>query len=579
MKNKYIRNSKGLSLVELIVTLALIGITIFIVANFLFFANRTQKATSKEYAMQSDIRRTTEIANELVRYSKAVFAVPETFVASTDVMDPGWSYLMVSLDSKRIVTMEYDEDLDKHVEKISVSESEDILYYIEFEKDKEAKGDSVLRYKIYAYNTDKNGNKTNEKLVFESTVEAVNAIQVADKGTEAFPSVALAFRSDGHTSGKGKNQRAYITIIVDISNSMNLTPSDGGSTSRETKNSRITKVREALVGDGSPSGTGIIQQFGKEENVFISFIPFANTANSPIPHANLNPDEIHPEYEVYDSTELNALLTQISSLKANGHESNKYGSGQGGTNTGDGLRRSYYLHENHRERNNIDPKDQVHHYIIMLVDGETTFEASYVDWEDEGYYTKPSSWWGDVTEIINGIKYTRFNWTTDWDYTMRDELLSDGNISTSTSNIEPNSDPLIRDNYYNGTINYIEYNWFTGYRERTYSGNIVKYGKKNDDVTNIIITGDGSSVIDDNDYIESVGEAIKAFESGVNSYIIGYANNLGTHIAGIGESIGTSPENIYRYDDPDFDLDEVFRNIATDIMADFWLAAGPQIME
>lgn len=578
MKYIYKRNSKGFTLIELIIVLGFVGLIILISSNLLIFGANTSKLVTKDYYMQSEIRRTTEKANELIRYSKAVFAVPKSFVESTDVMDPGWNYLMVTNDSKRIVTMEYDETLDKHIEKNAVEASADILYYIEFEKynEDEEKSDKVIKYEIYAYNADKDGNKINEKLVFESTVEAVNAIQIIDKGTESSPSVALAFRSDGQTSGKGKNQRAYITIIVDTSNSMNKAPDGSGSNTNETLNSRITKVRKALVGDGTDTGNGIIQQFAKEENVFLSIIPFANTANYPSPHSNHQPDAIHPEYEVYESNELTSLLGVINNLQADGHNSWSYGSGHGGTNTGDALRRAYYLHENYRAKNNIDPKDQVHHYIMMLVDGETTFETSYVDWEDDGLYTHPNTYYS-YGEYINSDWHYRFNWETDWKKTISNDLLPDGNINIEYfQSYSPEDETLSRSSYYNGTINYYSYYYR---RVRTYNGNIVKYGEKNDDFSNILITGDGSSVISDSDYIQSIGNAIKNFDSGINSYIIGYANDLGNHVNGIGDDIGTLTDNIYRYDDPNFDLDTVFKNIATDIMADFWLATGPQIME
>jgi hypothetical protein len=52
---------------------------------------------------------------------------------------------------------------------------------------------------------------------------------------------------------------------------------------------------------------------------------------------------------------------------------------------------------------------------------------------------------------------------------------------------------------------------------------------------------------------------------------------LPTHINSIGTSVGTESDHIYRYDDPGFSLDEVFKNIANDIMADFWLVSGPVI--
>ena len=271
MKNKTKKYTYGFTLVEVILAVALVSFVIILSSNMLIFGTNSQKLTVKEYSLQSDLRRATEQTNELIRYSKAVFAVPESFVSPVSAMDPGWSYLMVSPDGKRIVDMEYDDGLKTHVEKVLVEESKGILYGLSFDKDESANGDTVLKYKIHVYNSDGAGNKTDEKIFYETTIETINAIQVVDKGTESSPSIALAYRSDGQTSGKGKNQIAYITIIVDISNSMNNKPNGGGSSSSETKDSRIYKVREALIGDGTNNGKGIIQLFSKEENELSPF--------------------------------------------------------------------------------------------------------------------------------------------------------------------------------------------------------------------------------------------------------------------------------------------------------------------
>lgn len=561
MKKIWINND-GVTLIELMIALALISTVIILSTNILMISLKTQKVTVKDYSVQSEMRIATEQTNEIIRYSKAVFAVPKSFVKTVATMDPGWSYLMTSPDSKRVVIMEYDETLDKHVEKVIVKESEGIQYAISFLKDTSANSDTVLKYKIHSYSVDGAGNRLKEKIVYETTLETVNAIQIVDKGTVSSPSVALAFRSDGQTSGKGKNQIAYITIILDTSNSMNQTPSGGGTTNKETANSRITKVREALVGNGTKAGNGIIQKFSKEENVFISIVPFANTANYPSPHADLNSSGRHPFYEVYDDIKATSLITTIKEIKANG-----YLTGQGGTNTGDGLRRAYYLHETFRARmvengTPIKVEDQVHHYTILLVDGETTFETKSTNFEDEGFY---------IDSKGSEQNYRRFNWQTDWNGKYTEAEVLDGNIPYS----DYGSDVLQPITYFlNGKLIYKSKSWNTWY-EQTYNGNYVTYGKKNSNFTRPTITGDGSTTIKDSSYIYSVGAKFQDF--GIKSYLIGYASGLNTNISYIGNKIGTDSTHRYQYNATNFNLDDIFKNIATDIMADFWIAAGPQI--
>lgn len=560
MKRKISENTCGFTLIEVILAIALLSFVIIIASNLFFLGTNAQKFTMTEYTLNSDLRKVTEKTNSIVRYSKAVFAVPYTFVDGTDVMDPDWNFLMVSDDGKRIVTMEYDEIAAKHVEKTVVEEQENLVYELFFEKDTAAKTDNVLKYKINAYTTDDDGNKISPgspKLVFETTVESVNSIQVVDKGTEAAPSIALAYREDGHTSGKGKNQIAYVTVIVDNSGSMLANPDGDYEYDRrgnriEYDESRITKLREALIGSASNPNGGIINQFAKEENIFLSLVPFSTTANYPEPTSYDSSGQRHPIYEVYVEDKKDELVDSVNLLRGNG-----------GTNTGDGLRQAYYLHDDFRTRMNaagytVKDTDQVHHYMIMLVDGETTYEVENGTWEDEGDYQRTSRY---VTR--SGRRYYRYDWITDWNFDDMNTAYTDpGNIKIDT---EPSDEPLV---YVGSDSN--------GSRSYPYRD---LYGEENSPVDGYSITGNGSNIINNSIYERDIGSMIKSFESnGVKSYIIGYAGDLGTHIETIGTKIGTDSAHIYKYDDPGFDLDEIFRNIATDIMADFWLVSGPQII-
>lgn len=543
-------NKKGFTLVELLIAVALITVVIIVSMNMFFFGTNAHRLTFKEYEIQSDVRIATEQVTNIVRYSKAVFGVPYPFVESTSKMDPGWSYFMVSADGKRIVSMDYNDTTKVHEEKIIVEEQDNIKYKMIFEKDKNAKNDNVMIYKIYAQVVDENGNKVRDKIVFESTVESVNAIQVADKGTDAAPSIALAYRNDGQTSGKGKNEIAYITIITDVSGSMNQTPSGYGNTSYEHDNARIRFVREALAGDGEKEG--IIQFFSKEENIYLSLIPFSTTANAPKPNNNSAPNRTHDIYEVFNIADSSAMSTKANSLVANG-----------GTNTGDALRQAYHLHNDFRTTMEslaiIKPEDQVHHYMILLVDGETTYQTKYQKWYDDGEHK----------EMGKRIKYRVWYPNAKY-YESVSDFIGTGNINLSNMRYTYNY-PATRvpNNPINGAV----------------------YGKKNPDVTIIGLDGDGHTTIPNASSIKTMGNLIKSFDggNGIGSYLIGYASGLDGEIKYIADSIGT-PENIvnpqdstqnktyrYLYNNKDFDVSDILKQIANDIMADFWLATGPQI--
>lgn len=539
---KKIRNKQGFTVIELIVAIAIAGIMIIISINLLGLTNKTHSLSLKEYDLQSSIRRAVEETNQIVRYSKAVFAVPQTFVAGTDKMDPGWNFLMVSPDGKRIVSMEYDasEGKEEFIERVLVPEQKNIRYEIFFEKDSTATADNVMKYVLKAYIVDKKGNKTNEKTVYETTVESINAVQVADKGTGipkegvhqgASPSLALAYRSDGQTAGKGRNDIAYITLIVDVSGSMRLLPEDIDANvsvpGKEKDGSRIQKVREALNGTTNDEldetivqepKEGIIQKFEKEENIYVSLVPFSTTANYPSPITGTQSSAKHPIYDLYNNKVYSNNDRHKESLR---DEIIHKLEAEGGTNTGDGLRRAYHLHKNFRGtmKDVIKDSTQVHHYMILLVDGQTTFEVENGKWE------KKTVW---------NFIFPSTRWVFEPNGQEQKYYLENGNIK-STQSSNQNSDPGI----------------------------------------NYAITGTGNSFAGTG-YVDAIGkELIKEFESEIKSYVIGYATGLTHRVAEIGESIGT--EKIYSYDDEDFDLDEVFKNIANDILADFWVVAGPQI--
>lgn len=537
------KNKNGFTLVEVILVLAVLGMIIAASINPIILGIKGHDVAVKEYDLQSAIRRAVDKTNQVIRYSRAVFAVPETFVSDTSKMDPGWNYLMVSKDGKKIVSMEYvkhDDGNEEFVEKILVPEHKNIRYEMFFEKTSGAAGDTVMDYVIYVYTTDEEGNETSEKIMFETTVETVNSVQVADKGTGiakgAAPSIALAYRGDG-SSATGRNEIVYITLVVDVSGSMNNTPDgepaivkDWWGNIIEIRDSRIELVKRALLegrnkddnedDNENYNSMSIIEQF-KQENIYVSLVPFSTSANYPSVVENKVSGAKHPIYcpytgEVYTDNDKeypknfsnkhkNNLKDEIDArLKANG-----------GTNTGDGLRRAYYLHKNFRNEMRVDKKIKIHHYMILLIDGESTMETTNkIKWINKGTSRNPK-WEKDLE---NTVYYTQ-----------------DGNISTTRRDLT--------------------------------------------ETKRLYITGIDGNTFVGNDYVEVVGDLITNFDGGkgIKSYVIGFANGLTPNIKAIGDSLKTKEEFRFNYDDPDFDLEEVFQNIANDIMADYWMVAGPQI--
>ena len=101
----------------------------------------------------------------------------------------------------------------------------------------------------------------------------------------------------------------------------------------------------------------LINSFAKEDNIDIGLAPFATSANNPFAFQNAK-------------TNTSALISNINSLSA-----------VGGTNTGDGLRRAYWLLYDHNH--DVGVGVRASNYVIILVDGVTTFAS--VEVVDDGH--------------------------------------------------------------------------------------------------------------------------------------------------------------------------------------------------
>lgn len=471
----------GFTLIEMIIALSLIVMVITLSTSMIGLTVRAHEQTVSEYEINTTIRVVSQQTNEIIRYSKALFAVPAEFVSNVNNMDPGWVYFGVSSDRRRIVNYVYDTALGHHVEEILVDESPNVEYEILFEKDTASSNENMLKFSIVGYviSEDAEGNivRTGEKVVLESEVEAQNSLQVVDKGTAINPSVALAYRNDSSAQGTGRTQVATITLVLDVSGSMD--DALGGST-------RIQHLKNSLLGYTKDDGTvveGIINTFSRENNIEICVVPFSQTANYPEPDSYSNQE--HPFYNAKDDK--STLTTLIQNMDT-------YGS----TNTGDGLRRAYYrLEDFNAASEGYNALAEQYSYMIVLVDGMTNQSP----WSGYGYY-----WW----------IFPQFSRSSQF--------------------------------YNRGGI----------YPQISYDSVVRVYPQDYQNTT----------------YVQTMGGTINA--AGVNSYVIGFASGLTSEINLIGNAVNA--KQVYNYND-DFDLDEVFENIANDILAELWLLTGPQIIE
>ena len=349
MKKYRINANSGFTLIELIVAISLLSVVLLIVSSLILSSNKMMAISEKEYDFQSAVRAASQSTSTSIRYSTAVFTVPQSRF-SPDNLDEDWDYIGIvdTGDGEEIIKYVYNSDTSVHDATVLVPAQPDVAYQFVFTKVNPSDEDSLLQFAIKtipAGSTDEYG-RAKATLTVTSEVSALNSLQVIDLSTPSDPAGAIAFKPDDRT----RTVVGHVAMVLDISNSM-AEDLAGHDYYVHESDKRITILKN--------KATALINSFAQESNIDVALIPFATSANTSAYHSH--------EF-MNAKTETDDLIGEIADLDVNG-----------GTNTGDGLRRAYYALSNHNaaaRTAGYTPSN----YLIVLVDGETTY-----------YSTRPSS--------------------------------------------------------------------------------------------------------------------------------------------------------------------------------------------
>ncbi len=336
---KRISKNAGMTLIEVIVSVALLGLVVTGAYAIINFARLYLQKSQTEYQFQFATRYALQKTSDTIRYSTAVFTIPESSFAA-DNLDSGWDYIGIedTADGQRIVKYTYDSVAGAHFESVLVPAQEGMGYEFVFTKVNPSDEDSLLKFSIRSYpagSVDEHGDPV-AAVTITSEVNSKNSLQIIDLSTPPYdPAVAIAFRAEERI----QSVVGHVAMVLDTSGSMEQ-GLDGysGHTPR-----RIDVLKN--------QATTLITNFATEDNIDIKLVPFNTSANS-------SDDAVYAfrNAKIYTS----ALLTAVNNLSPGG-----------GTNTGDGLRRAYWALYNHNHE--VGAGVRASNYLIVLVDGVTTF--------------------------------------------------------------------------------------------------------------------------------------------------------------------------------------------------------------
>lgn len=375
---------KGFTLVELIMAVSLLLVIIALSFNLLFFGNKTQAVASDEYQLQSAARLAGQSTNEIVRYSTALFTINQSGFRTNNLTD-GWDYFGLSEDGKEVVKYIYNDATDSHDKVVIVPAQDGLTYRLVFWKQNKSNDSHLLSFSIEAT---KNGT-TIKKINLDTELEALNSLQVIDRSTLSDPATAIAYRSDTRPNAV----YGSITMVLDTSGSMDF--DIYGNTTYNDNAKRIKILKD--------EAKTLVEEFAKEQNISICLVPFETTANNPGLYYNA-------------ANQKNDLLQNITNLDASG-----------GTNTGDGLRRAYY---NIVKFTNDNPTLTVKNYLIILVDGVTTYYSYYSNGGNRYFYRAD----GNISSSSNVGGYGN---ALDPDGTAYVDLIGNDYIQSYSNGIKP----------------------------------------------------------------------------------------------------------------------------------------------
>jgi prepilin-type N-terminal cleavage/methylation domain-containing protein len=342
------KRQAGFTLIELMVTVVLIGMVIGLAGVFFNFSFTSEKKVEDEFSLQASMRRASETLNNSIRKATVTFTLTKDVFKGTK--KDKWNYFGVENGTD---VVQYIWDGTKHERIVLLKAETGISYNLYFKQN--TPGSKLIEFTLECV---PNGND-NKKITVKTELSALNSVAVDNGGSAEDPAVAIAYRSD--PTPTPENVSIAVSLVLDTSGSMDRDM--GGHDPPQSGDRRITILKR--------SACSLIDTFAKYRNFKVSLIPFSSSANG-----------LKAMADCTTTAAAATIKTNINALYADG-----------ATNTGDGLRQAYYQLEAYNTANASSTK-KIANYIILLTDGNPTLMTVIKEYD----YT---DWWG-----IKHYKYT-----------------------------------------------------------------------------------------------------------------------------------------------------------------------------
>lgn len=371
------KRRRGFTVLELMLALSLTVVVMTLGIQLFSLTVSGLNFTVNETKMQADARLFAAEVNNHVRYSKAVFTIPQSSFRE-DNLTKDWNYMGVmenvtvpagrshtgsSFKARKALVHIIAQDKDGKPAKqpednlITLGEAtfvqrilgysyvddrtgKEIEYSLLFDKKNPSDADQKLSYTFKTELIPASGNKA-DYLKFETSLESLNSLQVIHKGSKTNPSVAIAYRTGNKDLVVG-----HVSMVLDVSGSMGWSMS--GNKYPKSGESRIEILKD--------KGQVFIDKMSENENVDIGLFPFSEKIDLRMYSGDYSDDNIFKSAS-HNKEELKQRIRDLPQ--------------GGGTNTGDGLRYSYYRLQDHNATV-TDPQKPVN-YLILLIDGDSNY--------------------------------------------------------------------------------------------------------------------------------------------------------------------------------------------------------------